>query len=78
VLWQRVNVYIHQIINSDSEALKKKYDYEKTYAELVKMAESKTCVDANVVAELDETFMKLKKEPLRTLTENLPGYMRKA
>jgi hypothetical protein len=22
--------------------------------------------------------MKLKKEPLRTLTENLPGYMRKA
>ena len=78
VLRQRVNVYIHQVTKSNSEALQKKYDYEKTYEELVKMADSKTCVDANVVTELNETFVNLKKEPLKTLAENLPGYMRKA
>jgi predicted negative regulator of RcsB-dependent stress response len=78
VLWQRVNVRIHQETNSNSAALQEKYSDEQTYDELVKMAASKTCVDVNIVTELNETFLNLKKESLSTLAEDHPGYMRKA
>lgn len=78
VLRQRVAVYFHKVTNSNAEVLQKKYDYEKTYQELIKMAESKACVDANVLTSLNETFIQLKKEPIGDLEAVLPGYMRKA
>ena len=62
VLWQRVVVYVHKITNTDSEAFQKKYDYEKTYEELINMAENKKCVDPAVLTELNETYLKLQKE----------------
>lgn len=78
VLRQRVSVYFHKVTNTNSTALQKKYDYEKTYQELIKMGESKNCVDPNVMTELNETFLALKKEAIKNLDVNLPGYMRKA
>ena len=78
VLWQRVVVYVHKVTNTNSEAYQKKYDYEKTYQELINMAEAKKCVDPAILTELNETYLKLKKEWLKTLEENLPGYIRKA
>jgi hypothetical protein len=42
------------------------------------MAESKECSDPSILTELNETYLSLKKEWLKTLDENLPGYNRKA
>lgn len=78
VLWQRGVIYVHKITNTNSEAFQKKYDYEKTYDELINMATNKECVDPAVLTEINETYLQLKKEWIRTLDENLPGYMRKA
>ena len=78
VLWQRGVVYVHKLTNTNSEAFQKKYDYEKTYQELINMAENKKCVNPAVLTEINETYLKLKKEWLKTLEENLPGYIRKA
>ena len=78
VLWQRVVVYVHKVTNTNSEAFQKKFDYEKTYQELMNMVEDKECADANILIELNETYISLKKERIKTLEENLPGYIRKA
>lgn len=78
IMWQRVTVYVHQIMKTSSEELKKKYDYEKTYDELIQMAESKSCVNPSIVTELHEMYLKLKKEPIKDLETVLPGYRRKA
>lgn len=78
VLWQRAVVYVHKITNTNSEAFQKKYDYEKTYQELINMAETQWCSDLNILTELNETYLNLKKEWVKTLEENLPWYMRKA
>lgn len=78
VLWQRVVVYVHKVTDMNSEAFERKYDYEKTYQELISMAENKDCVDPAVITELNETYLKLRKEGIKTLDENLPGYIRKA
>ncbi|MFA6256187.1 MAG: hypothetical protein WC606_03305, partial [Candidatus Absconditabacterales bacterium] len=64
VLWQRVVVYVHKVTNTNSEAYQKKYDYEKTYEELINMAETKKCTDANILTTLNETYVNLKKEGL--------------
>ena len=78
VLRQKVVVYVHKVTNTNSEAFQKKYDYEKTYQELVSMAKNKECIDSAVLTELNETYLSLKKEGIKTLEENLPGYARKA
>lgn len=78
VLWQRVVVYVHKVTNTDSEAFQKKFDYEKTYEELINMAETKQCSDSAILTEIHETYLTLQKEGVKTLDENLPGYMRKA
>ncbi len=78
VLWQRVVVYVHKITNTNSEAFQKKFDYEKTYQELMNMAETKKCVAPEVLTEIGESYAKLQKEGVATLEENLPGYIRKA
>ena len=78
VLRQRLTVYVHKITNDNPEALQKKYDYEKTYAELVKLAESKECSNPNILTELQETSLKLKKESVKDLDVSLPEYARQA
>jgi len=78
VLWQRAVVYVHKITNTNSEAFQKKFDYEKTYQELINVAKNNWCVDPNLLTELNETYLKLKKEWVKTLEEHLPGYIRKA
>ena len=78
VMWQRVTVYYHEITKTNSEALKKKYDYEQTYTELIQMAQSKPCVNPNVLTELNETYLKLQKEPISNLDVSLPEYRRQA
>jgi len=78
VLRQRVVVYVHKLTNTNSEAFQKKFDYEKTYQELLNMAESTSCLDPNILTEIHESYLKLKREWLKTLEENLPGYIRKA
>jgi hypothetical protein len=72
VLWQKLSVKVYQIAKGNSQELQKKYDYEKTYQELINMGESKDCVDPNVMTTLNETFIALKKEPIKTLEVNLP------
>ena len=78
VLRQKVVVYVHKVTNTNSEAYAKKFDYEKTYQELVSMAKTKACSDAAILTELNETYLNLKKEWLKTLDQNLPWYARKA
>lgn len=78
VLWQKLSVKVYKVVKGSSQELQKKYDYEKTYQELVKMWESKDCVDPNVMTTLHETYVALRKEPIKTLEINLPWYMRRA
>jgi len=78
VLRQRIAVYVHEVTNTNSEALKKKYDYEKTYEELIQMAKNNSCASSNILTQLNETYLELRKEKLNWLDDYLPWYIRKA
>lgn len=78
VLWQRAVVSVRKITNTDSELFQKKYDYQKTYQELISMTKNQWCSDPNILIEINATYRSLKKENIKTLEENLPWYIRKA
>ncbi len=42
------------------------------------MVQMKKCTDPAILTEINETYLALKKEAIKTLDENLPGYIRKA
>ncbi len=64
--------------NTHPELLQKKFDYEKTFEELIAIASHKTCVDPNVVTELREVYLSLKKENLASIEEKASYYIREA
>ena len=78
VLWQRVVIYVHKVTNTDSAAFQKKYDYEKTYEELISVIQNNKCIATGVLADINQTYLNLQNEGVKTLEQNLPGYVRKA
>lgn len=77
VLYQRIEVFFYKIMKKDSEWLKHKFDLEKTFGELISTAENKWCVESNILDELRETMIALKKESIADLENNIGNYKRK-
>lgn len=79
VMVQRVEIFFNKFINNDnSESLKTKFDYEKAYEELLRIAEANGCKDAQLIQELKDTLEALQNESMRSITDVLPWYIRKA
>lgn len=79
VLWQRIEVFGRKVINDNPELLQRKFDYQKTYEELIKLAEDSKCIkDAGLLDEINETYIKFKSEKIGDLSKFLPWYIRKA
>jgi len=77
VLRQKVEVFFYKLTNSDSEGLKLKFDYQKNLDELINTAKNNSCVQSNVIDELNELSVALKKERITKLENNLTYYQRK-
>lgn len=78
VMVQRVEILFNKFVNNNSEALKTKFDYEKAYEELLRIAEANGCNKADLIQELKDTLAALQNEPMKTLPDTLPWYIRKA
>lgn len=78
VMQQRVEIFLNKIVNHNSEALKTKFDYEKAYEELIRIAEANWCNDTQLLQELKDTLTSLQNEPVKTISDMLPWYIRKA
>lgn len=78
VMVQKVQIFTAKLLKKDSELLKTRFDYEKTYDELVNLAENNKCLTPGEVQEIKDAYDTLTHESYEKLTENLPGYIRKA
>lgn len=78
VMFQKVEIFVKNIFSNQWDTLKKKYNWEKSYQELVLMAENNKCTDPKVLHEINETYNKLKEEETKTLESTLPDYIKKA
>jgi len=79
VMIQRVEIFLSKFSKNDnSEALRTKFDYEKAYEELLRIAEANWCKDPDIIKQLQESLDWLRNESVKTLSDMLPGYIRKA
>ncbi|HCB51050.1 TPA: hypothetical protein DEP21_00415 [Patescibacteria group bacterium] len=78
VMYQRAEIFVNKVLNRNSEALKSKFDYEKAYQELIMIGEGNGCNDKQLVQEMKDTLEELKNESTKTISDTLPGYIRKA
>ena len=76
---QRAEIFMNKLFNkNNSDALQSKFDYEKAYEELVRIVEANWCKDALLPDEIRAELQALKDEPILTLADSLPTYIRKA
>lgn len=78
VMFQKVEIFFQNIFGNRWELLKKKYDWIKSYQELVNMAENNKCVAPEIVQEVNEVYKTLKDEKIETLESKFPDYIKKA
>ncbi len=79
VMVQRVEILFNKFVSNDnSDALKTKFDYEKAYEELLRIAQANWCSDQTIIQQLQDTLTALQNEPMKTLSDVLPGYIRRA
>lgn len=79
VLWQRIEIFGRKIVNNNPELLQRKFDYQKTYEELIKLAEEGKCIKEEwLIKDINATYAKFKSESFSDLAKFLPGYIRKA
>ncbi len=78
VMIQKVEIAVDGLLNHNTDAMKSKFDYEKAYDELVRIAEGNWCNDASLLGEMKQTLVDLKAEWNTTIANTLPWYIRKA
>ncbi len=77
-MYQRGHVFVNKMFGKDSETLKRKYEYQKVYQELLRMAEDKKCSDVNLIKSISEKYESLKTAEIKTLKKELGTYARLA
>jgi len=74
VMYQKVNIVVHKTIWSNGDMLEKKYNLQKYYKELLRIAEDQKCLDIEAIKALRESYETLKKESLSEFSNNASEY----
>ena len=78
VMIQKIQITFDGLLNHNTDAMKSKFDYEKAYDELIRIAEGNWCNDISLLGEMKQTLVDFKAESNATIANTLPGYIRKA
>lgn len=78
VMIQKIQITFDGLLNHNTDAMKSKFDYEKAYDELIRIAEGNWCNDVSLLGEMKQTLVDFKAESNATIANTLPGYIRKA
>lgn len=78
VMVQKVQIAFDSFFHNNADAMKSRFDYEKAYEELIKIAEGNGCTDTFLIAEMKQSLADLKNESTTNISDTLPGYVRKA
>ena len=78
VMLQKIQITFDSFLHNNADAMKSRFDYEKAYQELIKIAEGNGCLDSFLIVEMKQTLQDLKNESNTNIANTLPGYVRKA
>lgn len=78
VMYERGQVFVYEIFGKDTSVLRQKHRLEQYYEELVRVAESRTCVSPDILSDVLETSMVFLHMPLEELADNISYFQLKA
>jgi len=76
VMWQKVNIFIHKVVYKNWDVLQKKYNLQKYYKELFRMAEGLKCLDTQTVSAISSWYEELKSISLKEFSNKIEEYTR--
>lgn len=77
VIYQQTEIFFQDKLGNNWDLLKQKYNLESYYQILITLSKEKSCVDADVVEALQDTYEALQAEPKNTLEHTLDSYTNK-
>jgi len=77
-MYERGQLFVHEIFGKDTSVLRQKHRLNQYYQELMRLAESRSCVDPDLLATVFDTYMQFSQQNLEELTENISYFSLKA
>jgi len=78
VMYERWQVFVYEIFGKDTSVLRQKHRLEQYYQELVRIAESRTCVSPDILSDVLATSISFSKMPLEELANEISYFSSKA
>lgn len=78
VMYERGQVFVYEIFGKDTSVLRQKHRLEQYYQELVRIAESRTCVSPEILSDVLETSIAFSTMPLEQLADEISYFSLKA
>lgn len=74
VMWQKATIVFENVIGDNGKLLQRKYDMEKYFSELIKIANHNTCLSEETKEDLNQSYSVLHELKVSELSEVLPTY----
>lgn len=74
VMWQKATIVFENVVGDNGKLLKRKYDMEKYFRELIKIADHNTCLADETKDSLNDSYTILHDLKVSELAEVLPTY----
>ena len=78
VMYERGQVFVYEIFGKDTSVLRQKHRLEQYYQELVRIAESRSCVSPDLLSEVLETSIAFSQTSLEELSDTIAYFSLKA
>jgi hypothetical protein len=77
-MYERGQVFVYDIFGKDSSILRQKHRLNQYYQELMRLAESRSCVNPALLGSIFETYMRFSQESIEDLNESISYFSVKA
>lgn len=78
VMYERGQVFVYDIFGKDSSILRQKHRLNQYYQELMRLAESRSCVSPELLGSIFDTYMRFSQESIEDLNESISYFSVKA
>jgi hypothetical protein len=78
VMYERGQVFVYDIFGKDSSVLRQKHRLNQYYQELMRLAESRSCVWPELLSNIFETYMNFSQSTIQELDESISYFSAKA
>lgn len=74
VMWQKATIAFENVVGDNGKLLKRKYDMQKYFRELIKIANHNDCLTEETLEDLNKSYEILNNLKTSELAKTLPSY----